>query len=74
MYAVNLAYELKDTVFKVNIVDPGFTKTDFNYHRGTGTVEDAAKRIVKFALLDKNGVTGKYFSEEINPETGEIPW
>lgn len=74
MYAVNLAYELKDTAFKVNAVDPGYTKTDFNYHHGTGTVENAAKRIAKFALLDKNGATGKYFSEEINPETGEIPW
>lgn len=74
MYAVNLAYELKDTAFKVNAIDPGYTKTDFNYNHGTGTVEDAANRIVKFALLDKNGVTGKYFSEELNPETGEIPW
>lgn len=74
MYTVVLAYELKDTSFKVNAVCPGFTKTDFNGHRGPGTVEDAGKRIVKYALIDKEGPTGKFFSEENNPETGEIPW
>lgn len=74
MYSINLAYELRETPIKVNMVDPGFTKTDFNHHRGTGTVEDAAKRIAKFALIDNNGPTGKFFSEEFYPETGECPW
>jgi NAD(P)-dependent dehydrogenase (short-subunit alcohol dehydrogenase family) len=74
MYTVTLAYELRDTPFKVNAVDPGYTKTDFNNHQGTGTVEDAAARVVKYALIDSNGPTGKYFSEETNPETGAIPW
>lgn len=74
MYTVVLAYELKDTNFKVNAVCPGFTKTDFNGHRGTGTVEDAGKRVVKYALIDNDGPTGRFFSEENNPETGEIPW
>ncbi|WP_447641950.1 MULTISPECIES: SDR family oxidoreductase [Chitinophagaceae] len=74
MYTVNLAYELRDTNFKINAVSPGFTKTDFNNNRGTGAVEDAGKRIVKYALIDNNGATGKFFCEETNPETGEIPW
>ncbi len=74
MYTVVLAYELKDTNFKVNAICPGYTKTDFNGHRGPGTVEDAGKRIVKYALIDAEGPTGKFFSEENNPETGEIPW
>lgn len=74
MYTVNLAYELRDTNFKINAVSPGFTKTDFNHHRGTGTVEDAGKRIVKYALIADDGVTGKFFCEETNPGTGEIPW
>lgn len=74
MYTIVLAYELRDTAFKVNAVDPGFTKTDFNGHQGTGSVEEAAKRIIKYALLDKDGATGKFFSEELNPQTGEIPW
>ncbi|GAB3829346.1 SDR family NAD(P)-dependent oxidoreductase [Pontibacter rugosus] len=29
MYTVHLAYELRDTPFKVNAVCPGYTKTDF---------------------------------------------
>jgi len=74
MYTIVLAYELRDTPFKVNAVDPGFTKTDFNNHRGTGTVEVAASRIVKYAVLAQDGPTGLYISEEVNPETGIIPW
>jgi len=74
MYTVVLAYELKDTNFKINAVCPGYTKTDFNGHRGPGTVKDAGKRIVKYALIDNDGPTGKFFSEENNPDTGEIPW
>lgn len=74
MYTITLAYDLRDTAFKVNTVDPGFTKTDFNNHRGTGTVEEAAARVVKYAIVDENGPTGKFFSEEYNPVTGEIPW
>jgi NAD(P)-dependent dehydrogenase (short-subunit alcohol dehydrogenase family) len=74
MYTVVLAYELKDSNFKINAVCPGYTKTDFNGHRGPGSVEDAGKRIIKYALIDKDGPTGKFFSEENNPETGEVPW
>jgi NAD(P)-dependent dehydrogenase (short-subunit alcohol dehydrogenase family) len=74
MYTVALAYELRDTPFKVNAVDPGYTATDFNGHSGPGTVPDAAARVVKYAVVDANGPTGQLFSEETNPETGEIPW
>ena len=74
MYTISLAYELRETNFKVNAVDPGFTKTDFNGHRGTGTVEDAGKRIAKYALTGQNMQTGQFISEEQNPETGNIPW
>ena len=74
MYSIILAYELRDTLIKVNMVDPGFIKTDFNNHRGTGKVEDAAARIIKYALIDNDGPTGKFISEEYNPETGAIPW
>jgi len=73
MYTVHLAYELRDTAFKINAVCPGYTKTDFTNHNG-GEVAEAGKRVVKYALVDKNGPTGKFFSEESNPETGEIPW
>lgn len=74
MYTIDLAYELRDTPFKVNAVDPGFTATDFNHHRGTGSVEDAGARLVKYVTIGADGPTGKFISEEVNPETGEIPW
>jgi NAD(P)-dependent dehydrogenase (short-subunit alcohol dehydrogenase family) len=74
MYTIVLAYELRDTPFKVNAVDPGFTSTDFNQHRGTGSVAAAAARLVKYAVIGTDGPTGKFISEEHNPETGDIPW
>ncbi|MFD2034664.1 hypothetical protein ACFSKL_07690 [Belliella marina] len=55
------------------MVDPGYTKTDFTGHNG-GEVEEAGKRVARYALIDEDGPTGKFFSEETNPETGEIPW
>lgn len=74
MYTIVLAYELRDTPFRVNVVDPGFTATDFNNHRGTGTVEEAGVRVAKYALIGNDGPTGKFISEENTPVTGEIPW
>jgi NAD(P)-dependent dehydrogenase (short-subunit alcohol dehydrogenase family) len=74
MYTLNLAYELRDSAFRVNMVDPGFTNTDFNEHRGTGTVEDAAKRITKYALIGEEGPTGKFICEEMFPFTLVCPW
>ena len=74
MYTINLAYELRDTPFRVNAVCPGFVATDFNDHRGTGTVLQAGIRIAKYAMIGDDGPTGKFISEEYNPETGECPW
>jgi len=68
-YTVSLAYELKDTAFKVNAVNPGYTATDFNNNMGTKKVEDAAQIIVQYATLDKDGPTGKFVSDY-----GESPW
>ena len=73
-YTIVLAYDLRDTSFKVNAVDPGFTATDFNHHTGPGTVPDAAARVVKAAILDQDGPTGQYFSDDNAPETGISPW
>ena len=73
-YTVVLAYELKDTAFKVNVVDPGYTATDFNHHSGPGTIEDAAARLVKCAMIPADGPTGQFFSDDNNEETGISPW
>ena len=74
MYTINLAYELRDTPFKVNIIDPGYTRTDLNAQQGTGTVKAAASRIIDYTTIDKDGPTGMFFSWEYNPESGIIPW
>jgi NAD(P)-dependent dehydrogenase (short-subunit alcohol dehydrogenase family) len=73
-YTINLAYELKDLPFKVNAIDPGYTATDFNHHNGPGTIESAAEFIIKHTLTDENGPTGKFFSNDIDDETGISPW
>ena len=70
MYTIDLAYELRDTPFKVNAVDPGFVATDFNGHRGTGTVQEGGARIARGAMIDAEGPTGQFISEEHNPENG----
>jgi len=74
MYTINLAYELRDTAFKVNAVCPGWTKTDFTNNQGTSTVEEAGKRIAKYALISQDGPTGKFISEEYFPEPASCPW
>ena len=73
-YTIVLAYELRDTAFKVNAVDPGYTATDFNHHSGPGTIEDAAARVVKYATIGQDGPTGGFFSDDNNPETRVSPW
>ncbi|TDN39671.1 SDR family oxidoreductase [Hymenobacter sp. UV11] len=73
-YTIMLAYELRDTPFKVNAVDPGYTATDFNHHSGPGSVQDAAACLVKAALLGPDGPTSQFFSDDNAPETGISPW
>ena len=74
MYTVNLAFELRDTPFKVNAVCPGYTQTDFTGHQGTSTPEQAGQRIVKYALIDQDGPTGQFFSEEYFAAPANCPW
>jgi NAD(P)-dependent dehydrogenase (short-subunit alcohol dehydrogenase family) len=74
MYTIDLAYQLRDTAFKVNAVCPGFVATDFNGHRGTGTALEGGCRIARYAMIGDDGPTGKFIAEEYNPETGETPW
>ena len=68
-FTVMLAYEFRGTNFKINSVTPGYTATDLNQNKGTQTVEQGARAIVKYAALTNDGVTGKFFKE-----AGEIPW
>jgi NAD(P)-dependent dehydrogenase (short-subunit alcohol dehydrogenase family) len=54
---------------KINAVDPGYTATDLNGHRGTQTVEQGAEIIVRMATITADGPTGGYFDT-----TGTVPW
>jgi NAD(P)-dependent dehydrogenase (short-subunit alcohol dehydrogenase family) len=73
-YTIVLAYNLRDTAFKVNAVDPGYTATEFNNFSGPGTIPDAAARLVKAAMLGPDGPTGQFFSDYNSSETGISPW
>jgi NAD(P)-dependent dehydrogenase (short-subunit alcohol dehydrogenase family) len=54
---------------RINAVDPGYTATDFNGHRGTQTVEEGAEIIVRMAMIGADGPTGGYFDA-----VGPVPW
>lgn len=73
-YTIVLAYELRDLPFKVNVIDPGYTATDFNHHSGPGSIESAAGFIIKHTLTDETAPTGQFFSNDIEDETGISPW
>ena len=67
-FTVMLAYEFRETNFKINSVTPGFTATDLNQFKGPQTAEQGARAIIKYVTA-LEGLTGKFFKEE-----GEIPW
>jgi NAD(P)-dependent dehydrogenase (short-subunit alcohol dehydrogenase family) len=73
-YTIVLAYDLKELPFKVNVIDPGYTATDFNHHNGPGTIESAATFIVKHTLTDDSAPTGKFFSNDIKDGTEVSTW
>lgn len=54
---------------RINAVEPGFTATDLNGHRGTQTVEEGAEIIVRMAQIGSDGPTGGYFDA-----AGSLPW
>jgi NAD(P)-dependent dehydrogenase (short-subunit alcohol dehydrogenase family) len=68
MFTVQLAFELKEQGIAVNSVNPGFTATDLNAHRGQQPVEEGATEVVRVALQE-HGPSGKFL------ETGgELVW
>lgn len=70
--AVTLAMmvELESTGIKVNLVSPGFTKTNLNGYEGTESVEDGSREVVRIALLGPDGPTGTF----TRWENTSIPW
>jgi NAD(P)-dependent dehydrogenase (short-subunit alcohol dehydrogenase family) len=62
--------ELESTNIKVNLVSPGFTKTNLNGYAGTESVEDGSREVVRVALLGPDGPTGTF----TRWENTTIPW
>ena len=54
---------------RCNVVDPGFTSTDLNGHRGTQSVEEGTDAIVAMATIGPDGPTGTYSDRH-----GPVPW
>jgi NAD(P)-dependent dehydrogenase (short-subunit alcohol dehydrogenase family) len=70
--AITLAMmvELESTGIKVNLVSPGFTKTNLNGYEGTQSLEEGSREIVRVALLGPDGPTGTF----TRWENATIPW
>jgi NAD(P)-dependent dehydrogenase (short-subunit alcohol dehydrogenase family) len=70
--AITLAMivELESTAIKVNLVTPGFTKTNLNGYEGVASVEDGSREVVRVALLGPDGPTGTF----TRWENVTIPW
>ncbi len=68
-FTVSLAKEFRNTNFKINSVEPGYTATNLNQYQGTQTVEEAVGIIVKCATIGNDAPTGKFFWKE-----GEFAW
>jgi NAD(P)-dependent dehydrogenase (short-subunit alcohol dehydrogenase family) len=69
-----LAYELRDTAFKVNVIDPGYTSTEFNHNSGPLTPQASAAFIIKHTDTGSDAPTGQYFSHDIEDGTEVSPW
>jgi len=72
MNAVSLAMqiELEPTGIKVNLVSPGFTKTNLNGYAGIESLEDGSREVVRVALLGPDGPSGTF----TRWENAAIPW
>ena len=70
--AITLAMmvELEPTNIKVNLVSPGFTKTNLNGYEGTASVEDGSREVVRVALFGPDDPSGTF----TRWENATIPW
>ncbi len=62
--------ENEGTSIKVNLVSPGFTKTNLNGYEGTEPIESGSREVVRVALLGADGPSGTFTGWE----NATIPW
>jgi NAD(P)-dependent dehydrogenase (short-subunit alcohol dehydrogenase family) len=70
--AVNMLTSMYAKAFpqmRVNAVDPGYTATDLNGHRGVQSVEEGTDAIVRMAQIGADGPTGTF-----TDRAGTVPW
>jgi NAD(P)-dependent dehydrogenase (short-subunit alcohol dehydrogenase family) len=65
-----MLFELESTGIKVNLVSPGFTRTNLNGYEGVESVENGSREVVRVALLGPDGPTGTF----TRWENVTIPW
>ncbi|MCW4455385.1 SDR family oxidoreductase [Flavobacterium sp. MXW15] len=59
-WTLHLAYELRDSAIKANMIHPGYVKTDMNAGEGEIDVTEGARSSVAMALLDQDGPSGSF--------------
>jgi NAD(P)-dependent dehydrogenase (short-subunit alcohol dehydrogenase family) len=67
--AITIQYAKAFPSIRINAVDPGYTSTDLNSHRGTQSVEEGTDAIVRMALIDASGPTGTFVDRN-----GAVAW
>ena len=55
---------------KVNLVTPGFTRTNLNGYAGTASLEEGSQEVVRVAMLGPDGPTGTF----TRWKNQTIPW
>ena len=70
--AITLAMmvELESTKIKINLVSPGFTRTNLNGYEGMELLEEGSREVVRVALLGADGPSGTFTMWE----NTTIPW
>eukprot|EP01132_Coremiostelium_polycephalum_P002378 gene2378-2940_t len=66
-FTAHLSVELEKEGFKINSVHPGYVATDMNNHKGSLTVDEGTKGILRM-IQDPPGTGGFY------QESGPLPW
>jgi NAD(P)-dependent dehydrogenase (short-subunit alcohol dehydrogenase family) len=68
-FTIMLANELRNTKLRVNSVTPGYTATDLNDFKGTKSVQEGVKPIVRLVTSNLEYVTGEFLKEG-----GTVAW
>jgi len=66
---LTIQYALLLPQLRINVVNPGYTATDFTDHQGTQTVEEGVIAIVRAATFGPDGPTGTFIDRY-----GSVPW